>query len=276
MDVDLANETIHAVERGAGFPLVILHGGRLDHRHMLDALEPTFEFLTGWRRLYVDLPGCGKSKASQSVSSQDDVLEMLLEFLGSVLANQRFAVIGESRGSYHARGIVHKRPDNIDGMMLIGAGGITKEAQERLPKHETLVRDDDPPAGLAEEEIARYERLVVQTPETLDRIRRTKTPAASIADLGLETRLQESFEYTFDLDDPSHHFDKPCLIVAGRQDSIAGYWDSVELLPQYPRATIAVLDRAGHSLAWEQPMLLSALTQEWLRRVSESQSARSH
>lgn len=275
MHVNLENGSIHAVERGAGFSLLILHGGRLDHRHMLDALEPTFEPLTGWRRLYVNLPGCGKSKAAESVSSQDDVLGMLLSFVDTTLANQHFAVIGESRGSYHARGIVHKRPDSVDGMMLVGAGGITREAQERLPKHEILICDDDPTSGLTEEEMARYERLVVQTPDILDRILRTKIPAASIADLELEARLQNSFEYTFNLDDHAHRFDKPCLIIAGRQDSIAGYWDTIDHLPQYPRATFAVLDRAGHSLAWEQPMLLSALTQEWLRRVSEYRSAMS-
>ncbi len=275
MKVRLTNGCIRAVERGAGFPLVILHGGRLDHRHMLDALEPVFEPLTGWRRLYVDLPGCGNSKASASVSSHDHVLEMLLEFLDAVLSDEHFAVIGESRGSYHARGIVFKRPDCVEGMMLVGAGGITEEAQERLPDHVTMVRDDNPPAGLTEDEIGRYNRLVVQSPDILDRIRRTKVPAADMVDHDLESRLQKSFEYTFDLDDPAHRFDKPSLIIAGRQDSIAGYWDTIDRLSQYPRATFAVLDRAGHSLAWEQPKLISALTQEWLLRVSESCSSMS-
>lgn len=105
----------------------------------------------------MDLPRCGNSKAISNVSSQDDVLQMLLEFIERVLADQRFAVVGESRGSYHARGIVFKRPESVDGMMLLGAGGMTKDAQSRLPEHETIVRDQIPPPEMTEDETARYE-----------------------------------------------------------------------------------------------------------------------
>ena len=142
---------------------------------------------------------------------------MLLEFIERVLADQRFAVVGESRGSYHARGIVFKRPESVDGMMLLSAGGMTKDAQSRLPEHETIVRDQIPPLEMTKDETARYERLVVRSPDILERIRRTKIPAAEISDVELEERLRLSFEYSFDLDDPGFRFDKPCLIIAGRQ-----------------------------------------------------------
>jgi hypothetical protein len=41
------------------------------------------------------------------------------------------------------------------------------------------------------------------------------------------------------------------------------------LLEHYPRATFAVLDRAGHGLPHEQVGLLTALMGEWLDRVRE-------
>ena len=63
-------------------------------------------------------------------------------------------------------------------------------------------------------------------------------------------------------------FDGPSLIVAGRQDSMSGYLDAVDLLPQFTRATLAVLDSAGHGLAWERPDLFNALFQDWLARLS--------
>ena len=34
---------LHSVECGGGPPILILHGGGLDHRHMVDALEPVFQ-----------------------------------------------------------------------------------------------------------------------------------------------------------------------------------------------------------------------------------------
>jgi pimeloyl-ACP methyl ester carboxylesterase len=61
----------------------------------------------------------------------------------------------------------------------------------------------------------------------------------------------------------------PVLILAGRQDATAGHTDSCELVEHYPRATFAVLDRAGHALLHEQPALTQALVVEWLARVRE-------
>jgi hypothetical protein len=40
MDIDLPNGCLHAQVRGFGVPILTMHGGGLDHRHMLDALEP--------------------------------------------------------------------------------------------------------------------------------------------------------------------------------------------------------------------------------------------
>ena len=60
--------------------------------------------------------------------------------------------------------------------------------------------------------------------------------------------------------------------MTGRQDSTVGYSRAWELLEQYPRATFAVLDGAGHALPHEQPELLRALVTEWLNRVREHAS----
>jgi pimeloyl-ACP methyl ester carboxylesterase len=61
----------------------------------------------------------------------------------------------------------------------------------------------------------------------------------------------------------------PTLILAGRQDAIVGYAGVWRLLEHYPRATFAVLDRAGHGLVHEQVGLVTALMAEWLDRVRE-------
>lgn len=51
--------------------------------------------------------------------------------------------------------------------------------------------------------------------------------------------------------------------------SLSGYRDAWGILEKYPRATFAVLDRAGHGVAGEQPVLFEALVGDWLDRVSE-------
>lgn len=52
-------------------------------------------------------------------------------------------------------------------------------------------------------------------------------------------------------------------------DASVGYRDAWRILENYPLATFAVLDRAGHNLQIEQAGLFCALTLEWLERINE-------
>jgi pimeloyl-ACP methyl ester carboxylesterase len=56
-------------------------------------------------------------------------------------------------------------------------------------------------------------------------------------------------------------------VVLGRQDNVLGYNDQWRMTGHWPRATVAVLDRAGHGLTAEQPGLLTVLLGDWLDRV---------
>ncbi len=269
MEIELPNGRIHAKELGFGTPVLIMHGGGLDHRHMLDAFEPVFDRAPGWRRVYIDLPGHGKSETDASVLSQDDVLNLISGFVNAVFEGERCALVGESRGSYHAMGLAHIRPDDFLGMMLIVAGGMSAGASARLPAHQTMVSAAEKATKNASTEaMARFQRLVVQRPDILEKIERTKVPAAQLTDQGLAERVRENFTFNFDLSKPARPFERPCLPLNGRQDAMAGYRDMMDAIELYPHATLAILDRAGHSLSWEQPDIFEVLTLEWLDRVS--------
>ena len=62
------------------------------------------------------------------------------------------------------------------------------------------------------------------------------------------------------------------MVFAGRLDSTVGYAAATDLLDQYPHASLAVIDDAGHALPHEQPELLRALLVEWIGRVERSSS----
>jgi pimeloyl-ACP methyl ester carboxylesterase len=53
-----------------------------------------------------------------------------------------------------------------------------------------------------------------------------------------------------------------------------GFASAWDLAKHYPRATFAVLDRAGHALPHEQEKLVIALMSEWLDRVQEHRGSR--
>ena len=110
--------------------------------------------------------------------------------------------------------------------------------------------------------------LVVQTPETLRRFQDYVAPSVPLVD---RTALGRIFDHWQLREDPegAAAYAHPTLILTGRQDSSVGYASQWELLEHYPRATFAVLDRAGHALLHEQIELTHALVAEWLSRVRE-------
>ena len=259
---------LHHVAVGTGRPLVVLHGGKLDHRHMADALEPVLSACPGWRRLYLDLPGCGKSQGFDAIQCQDDVLAAVAGFIEEACQGEPCAVIGESRGAYLAQGLGHAHAGLLAGLALIVPGGLTAAAKAKLPAHRTMVADPELLAGLNPALRQRAEWLVVQRPEIVEKIERTKLPAAALLDAALEARLQDRFLFSFHEAMQAGSFDKPALIVSGRQDAIAGTADALASLACYPRATYGLLDTAGHFLAWERPEVFQALVADWLDRVA--------
>lgn len=260
---------INCVAFGDGRPVLILHGGKLDHRHMVDAVEPCFDGLDGWRRIYADLPGCGGSVGFDDVGSQEDVVAHVLDFATEQAAGQPLAIIGESRGSYIAQGLAYRDPGLTAGLCLIVPGGFPTDPPPPVPDPMILLPRPDLVDGLPEDVAGRAGRLVVQSEELISKISATKVPAAAIHDQAVEARVQAQFLFGFHDAMLASIYDKPSLILSGRQDSISGYADTMAMLGCYPRATYGLLDTAGHSLSWERPLLFKAMVQDWLVRMTQ-------
>jgi pimeloyl-ACP methyl ester carboxylesterase len=256
---------VHYVEHGDGAPILVLHGAGVDHREMVGAMEPIFTGLTDCRRLYPDLPGMGHTPAG-SLDSADDVLDLLLAFIEGVIGDGAFRLIGHSAGAYYARAIAGRRPEQVTGLALICPLG---ENVRNLPAHQVLHASADPSEtlGPAEESVFR-DYFVVQAQYTLERYKEYVVPALGLVDeAGLE-RIGQHWLFSSS-PEGGPPYSRPVLIVTGRQDSMVGYAGHWDLLEHYPRATFAVLDRAGHALPHEQPGLTKALITEWLDRVRE-------
>ena len=254
---------------GEGRPFLMLHGGYIDHHHMAHDLEPIFESDPGWQRIYPDLPGHGRTPAPDWLIKQDQVLEIILGFIDQVIGNQRFAVAGVSRGGYLARGVIAKRSENIDGALLITPARYGNTGRvETNPRNVTLFKDAQAWAEASPAEQELLAGYVVQDHKAVEAIRRNLV-ALELTDQDFQKRIFLNYEFAFDVDQFPASFEKPVLIVTGRQDMSVGYLDAWKMLAQFPRATFAVLDRAGHYLPTEQNELLHALAIEWLQRVEE-------
>ncbi|MDR6506041.1 alpha/beta hydrolase [Arthrobacter oryzae] len=266
MEAMVGEVPVHYAEHGSGIPILALHGAGVDHREIAGALEPILSSVPGFRRLYPDLPGMGRTPAPETLASNDDVLDLLLGLIDSTIGNEPFLVMGHSYGGYLAHGIANLRPDQAVGLALIcPVGAHTRD----VPKHEVLVSSADLTGGLEPDLEATYrDYFVVQTTETLRRFREYVAPAIPLVDDSSLTRIFSHWELR-DRPEAAKAYPHPALVLAGRQDATAGHTHTRELIEHIPRGTLAILDRAGHALIHEQPHLMQALVAEWLTRVRE-------
>lgn len=257
---------------GEGQPVLMLHGRPLDRHSMIEAYEAIFSERPGWQRIYPDLPGMGETTGGSWIDSDDEVLAVLTQFMEHRYPGQNFLVVGFSYGGYLARGLLHEKPEQIDGMLLQAPSVPGKPEERILPPPRVIVPN---PEGIAQFPPPLQEFLgsvlVVQTDEVLAR-QGVMIDGILRADQEMLKRIDPNRGFTFDPDDLSTPFEKPVLIITGKHDGVVGYEQAGDLLHHYPRATYAVLDRAGHGLHMEQPALFSLFVHEWLDRVEEEQN----
>jgi len=255
---------LHYVAFGEGTPVLALHGWSPDHRLMTGCLEPVFAELSGYRRLYPDLPGMGQSPAGD-IDSSDGIMTAVRAFIDEHIGTEPFLLIGQSYGGYLARGLVAERPEQILGLALLSPVGTLKHADRRLPEHVVLRTEPGVLESLREGEDF-TDLAVVQSAVALAAYRRDVAPGLEVADEAALERIQRNWALST-RPESGPPYVGPTLILCGRQDAVTGYADQYDLLPHYPRATYAVLDVAGHNLQLEQPELLHAFVKEWLRRA---------
>ena len=270
MECYLKNITIHYETFGQGRPILMLHGAPLDHGALLGCMEPIFANRDGWLRIYPDLPGMGRTKGVDWITTEDQMLEVALEFMDRVVPEQSFTLVGHSYGGYLARGIIYHRRRAVNGLLLL-VPWITYDPKQRsVPEKETLIEDPALLAQLDPDEAQGFAfAAVVQNQRNWDRYRSEFLPGILAHDSLFFARFSENSAFSFDVDAPSEPFVKPTLFLVGRQDHVSGYREQWDVLESYPRATFVVLDRAGHRLQIEQPELFNALVDDWLDRVEE-------
>ncbi|MEU4364338.1 alpha/beta hydrolase [Promicromonospora sp. NPDC023987] len=273
--VEVDGVRVHYVEHGLSGPgaltAVLVHGFPVDHRIMTGAFEPVFAERPGWRRLYVDLPGMGSTTAPH-VASTDDVFRVLRGAVDALVLEGLYVVVGQSYGGYLARGLAAADPERVVGLAAVVTVVEPRHELRQLPARQVLVRDPELAERVGAEALEAEEILVVQTEETWEATRQQVDPGLAAADPVVTARIEERYAGAFPVEPAP--FERPVLVVVGRQDSVTGYRDAWELVEHYPRATFAVLDRAGHALNIEQRGLFEALVGEWLDRVEEEAVSR--
>ena len=269
MECLLDNIKVHYEILGEVRPILMLHGCPVDHSYMMTAFEPIFEDLEGWQRIYLDLPGMGKTSAVEWIKTHDDMLQVVLDFIDHVIPEDHFHIVGLSYGAYLARGIINKRFISIDGLMMYAPMIFADQAKKTVPEHIILFEN---PSFHEELKANNLEEFIVyitdQNDECLENLRIVGIPSIAKADFEFLDSIDFEKEFSFCRDDEVLSFSKPTLIVVGRQDSVVGYQDVWQFIEGFPRATFAVLDYSGHALGvGERNTVFRALVKDWIDRL---------
>jgi pimeloyl-ACP methyl ester carboxylesterase len=244
MKCQLPGITIQYETRGRGRPFLMLHASPSDHSRAMAQVEPAFKARKGWRRIYPDLPGHGRTPGSDRIRDMDDYLAVLIEMVNELFGEERFALGGISFGAYLALGIARKRQSGIDGLLLSVPEVNHGPVEERRDR--------------------KYGTPSIQTPSHL-----TSSLPAYVED----TRWLESLPFR-DVKVPLYQnpkpFRAPTLFLFGRQDAPFRYRKYWEMLDYFPNATYAILDGAGHRLWTDRNELACTLVRDWLDRIDST------
>lgn len=260
---------LHRVEHGDGTPLFFIHGFTVDH-HLLLPFEPAFTDRPGWRRIHLDLPGHGRTPAGTHPATADAVADTVADTIRRLAGDGPFALCGSSFGGLMARDMVARFDDQVIGLALVAPVATTLDRRRRAI-HRTF---DD---GLTTAHFSGADPDLVTefSDNAVDRsdaawasFTRYVAPGLVAHDRAFTRELARSFDLSVTPEDRFSTFDRPALVITGRQDSAVGYQDQFDLLGSYPRMTYVAFDRAGHNVHLDQPDLTRALFGGWLDQMS--------
>lgn len=264
---------MHFLERGSGTPLVVIHGFCVDHRLLL-GLDPVLAARGGWRRIYLDLPGMGRSVAGPQLRSSDAVADALASFIRDTVGSASFALLGNSYGGMLARHLAAEFGGQVLGLALLCPVAVAENSRRVLPPRSVLRQDPALLASLVPEDAEAYaEMAVIQSAENWGLFRDSVLPGLRSFDRSAIGRIAGRYALSVEPEDRHEVFSGPTLIITGRQDHVVGFTDQAALAERYPDSELVILDRAGHNAHLDRPGAVAELLDAWLRRMDNPQES---
>jgi 3-oxoadipate enol-lactonase len=236
--------------RGAGAPLVMIHGAQGDQTMFTDLAA---DLSRHYRVLTFDQRGSGlsdKPDMEYTIALLADDTAALMDHLGLSAAH----VIGVSMGGTIAQELALRHPHKVRSLVLgcttaggphairIGAGALAS-AYSTQPMSAAE-------RGRALAEAAFTKGYIAQHPEIIPAMiaARQQRPLDTVA---LQHRMKATFKH--DAYDRLSQVKCPTLVITGKDDALITWENSRILAERIPGAKFVLLEPAGHCFWLEQP-----------------------
>ena len=279
MRVGVGDVELYVHEKGAGRPLIALHGGPgLDGSVWFPALDPLAD--EGWHVLAVDLRGNGRSDGGDPARWTVDRMADDVRELTRVLGLGPPVVMGWSFGSFVVQSHMARHGD-ARAYVLIGtvSGPAAIEGvSERLAAFE--------PEHLRAQVTGSWAReAVVRTPEECRQLLADQMPFHFADPEGPLVRQWIESDRVVYRPDVLRHFaaggeygmtdmrdrlrahDRPVLVVSGAHDRTTPARSAQELVDVLPEAEHVVLPHSAHMGLYEEPEAFLAALRGFLARI---------
>jgi proline iminopeptidase len=257
--VNIGDTSLYVVERGSGYPLIILHGGPgLDHQMFGDYLDPLGD---NHRLILIDQRANGRSERPPEETWTLEQNAKDVGLLAGAMGLEKYAVLGHSYGSFVA--LQHAADFPGQAAQTIVSSGVPssrflmshvehqlatfepeelrqqvteswdREQYARTPADVASLLSDQMPFHFADpydSRIAEYERRTagaVYSPEVL-----RKFSAADYGGIEVEDRLAD--------------ISQPVLVLAGRHDRTCSIEAAEFMAANIPTSELVVFENSAH------------------------------
>jgi proline iminopeptidase len=278
--VRIDDTSLYVVERGTGYPVIVLHGGPgLDHHEFADYLDPlTDEF----RLLLVDQRANGRSERPPESTWTLERMAQDVIMLARSLGLDRYAVLGHSFGAF----VALQNAVDYPGMaaQTIVSGGVASMRYLRVVEANLNTFE---PVELRQQVIASWaaEGTVV-TPEDCARVMTDQFPFhfgdprdPRIADYLERTKdtvyapaMFRAFSVNgyggIEVEDRLGEVTQPVLVTTGRHDRTCTVDASEAIAAGIANAELRIFEQSGHMTFVEEPDLYVAIVRSFLERTT--------
>lgn len=253
---------LHYIEKGAGVPVVLLHGFPVDGRIWRGQLK---ELSKTNRVIVIDLPGFGKTPLDGAYTM--DSLAVQVHGLLKEIGAEPCVLGGLSMGGYVALAFYQKFPTDIKGLILVDTRA-TGDTPEATANRNELIRQvhHRGPCAVVDAMMPKVvsDNTIAAEPETVTIVREMMeacTPAALEHAL---VALRDRVDRTELL--PS--IAEPVLIIVGECDTITPPAEARQMQQAIPRATLQIVPDAAHFSPIENPAFVNRAISDFLRQLN--------